>query len=189
VPFAGPAQPGETPARTGLLVRAAAYEAPPDALLARIETLLGLAGADTLRYADPRRGQRRAMRLVRHGNGASLDAHLDAFLLGGDTSAQAWVRALLQEQLPAQSFGRLLLKPGASAPQGVASRGKTVCSCIGVSESAITQALQDCDGSDAERLATLQQGLRCGTQCGSCVPELRRMVHGTPVRSDKRQAA
>jgi assimilatory nitrate reductase catalytic subunit len=30
--------------------------------------------------------------------------------------------------------------------------------------------------SYASRLATLQADLQCGTNCGSCLPELRRMV-------------
>lgn len=159
--------------RTGVLFRAADHQAAPDALLAQIESLLGLASADTLRYADVRHGQRRAARLVRAGS----DAHLEAFLLAGDTRAEAWIKTLLQEQLPAQSFGRLLLRPGATAPAGVASRGKTVCSCFGVTDLAIGAQLARCTGfGERERLAELQGALKCGTNCGSCIPELQRMV-------------
>ncbi len=32
----------------------------------------------------------------------------------------------------------------------------------------------------AQRLAALQGGLKCGTNCGSCIPELRRLVRATP---------
>ncbi|MEJ8853249.1 molybdopterin-dependent oxidoreductase [Variovorax robiniae] len=173
VPFGsgGKLSSGETE-RTGLLFRAAAYEPAPDALLLQVEQLLGLSSADTLRYSDARHGQRRAARLVRVGT----DAHLEAFLLGGDTRAEAWIKTLLQEQLPAQSFGRQLLRPGATAPAGVASRGKVVCSCFGVTETAITDKLRICTGDDKERLAALQGALQCGTNCGSCLPELQRMV-------------
>jgi hypothetical protein len=38
--------------------------APPDEMLATLERILGL-GADVLRYADRKKGQRRTMRLVR----------------------------------------------------------------------------------------------------------------------------
>ena len=168
---AGNAGAGE---RTGMLLRAAAHQAPDDALLQRIETLLGLAGADTLRYVDARHGQRRAARLVRTGDGT--EAHLEGFLLGGDIRAEAWIRTLLQEQLPAQTFGRLLLRPGATAPAGVAARGKIVCSCFGITETAIADTLATCPGADRERLALLQGTLKCGTNCGSCIPELQRMV-------------
>ncbi|RZL61326.1 MAG: nitrate reductase [Variovorax sp.] len=176
VPFgAGGALASGTAERTGVLLRAAGHDAAPGALLARIESLLGLATADTLRYADARHGQRRAARLVRSGS----DAHLEAFLLAGDTRAEAWIKTLLQDQLPAQSFGRLLLRPGATAPAGVSSRGKTVCSCFGVTDLAIGDKLAHCAGNERERLAELQGALQCGTNCGSCIPELQRMVRAT----------
>ncbi len=158
--------------RTGVLFRAAAYDAPADEVVARIEALLGLDAADTLRYADRKKGQRRAMRLARNGE----QARLEAFVLAGDTSAQAWVKTLLQEELPAQAYGRLLLVPGAKAPVAVQSRGKQVCTCFNVTGPAIDAHLAGCSGTDDERLASLQSALKCGTNCGSCVPELKRMV-------------
>lgn len=173
VPFgAGAALEGSAPERTGILFRAAAYEAPPDAVLARIESLLALGGSDTLRYADARRGQRRAVRLVRDGE----DARLEGFLLGGDTRAEAWIKALLQDRLPAQAYGRQLLRPGAAAPAGVAARGKVICSCLGVTQTAIEAQLATGSGDEHQRLAGLQGALKCGSNCGSCLPELKRMV-------------
>ncbi|MFT3666720.1 molybdopterin-dependent oxidoreductase [Piscinibacter sp.] len=173
VPFAaGGALQQAADAPAGVMLRAAAAEAPPDALLAQIESLLGLDGADTLRYADPRRGQRRAVRLRRDG----VHAHVTGLLLAGDTRAEGWIRALLQDQLPAQAFGARLLSPQPDAPAGIAARGRTVCSCFGVGEAAIAERLAHCAGDDAARLAALQRTLRCGTNCGSCLPELRRMV-------------
>ncbi|MES2973437.1 MAG: molybdopterin-dependent oxidoreductase [Pseudomonadota bacterium] len=158
--------------RTGVLFRAASHDPAPDELLLRLEGLLGLGGADTLRYADRKKGQRRAARLVRVGDQAGLEG----FLLAGDTSAEAWIKALLQEELPAQAYGRLLLVPGAKAPVAVQSRGRQVCSCFNVTDTAINDCLAQCGGSDEERLAALQGSLKCGTNCGSCVPELKRMV-------------
>ncbi|RYY95034.1 MAG: nitrate reductase, partial [Comamonadaceae bacterium] len=159
----------------GVLLRAAAHDAPGGDLLARIESLLGLAAADTLRYTDARRGQHRAVRLRRDGG----NAYVQAVLLAGDTRAQHWLRTLLQDQLPAQSLGRQLLAPTATAPKGVAARGKVVCSCFGVAENTIQIHLARCEGSEDERLASLQGALKCGTNCGSCVPELRRLVRAT----------
>jgi assimilatory nitrate reductase catalytic subunit len=158
--------------RTGVLLRAAAYEAPPDEVLAQIEAAFSLGHADTLRYVDRKKGQRRAVRLVRRGEVAQLEA----FLLTGDVSAQAWIRTLLQEQLPAQSYGRLLLLPGAKPPVALPSRGKQVCTCFNVAENEIASCLLDAQGNDAARLSTLQGRLKCGTQCGSCVSDLKRMV-------------
>ncbi|MDZ7865370.1 molybdopterin-dependent oxidoreductase [Acidovorax sp.] len=162
--------------RTGVLLRAAGHEAPPDALIERIEALLGLGTADTLRYADRKRGQRRAARLARRDDGSST---LEAIVLAGDTSAQGWIKTLLQEELPAQTYGRLLLVPSAKAPVAVQSRGKTVCTCFNVTDVAITGTLAQCHGTDEDRLAQLQGQLRCGTNCGSCLPELKRMVRAT----------
>ena len=178
--------------RSGVLFRAAAHEAPPDALLAAIEKHLGLAGLDTMRYADKRKGQRRAMKMVSaaaHATGAaalpgapardsfSRDSFLlDAFLLAGDTSAEAWIKTLLQDELPAQAYGRLLLAPGSKPPVAVQSRGKQVCSCFNVTESAIQLHLGQAPGNADERFSSLQSALKCGTNCGSCVPELKRLA-------------
>ncbi|MFD0666525.1 nitrate reductase [Ramlibacter sp. MAHUQ-53] len=162
--------------RTGLLLRAAAYEAPPAEVLARLESLLGLSGADAIRYADPRKGQRRAMRLARQADG---EARLEAFVLAGDTTSEAWIKALLQDELPAQAYGRLLLSPGAKAPVAVQARGKQVCTCFNITEDAIRDRLATCHGGPDARLASLQADLKCGTNCGSCVPELKRLVRAT----------
>ncbi|MDB5895696.1 MAG: nitrate reductase, partial [Rhodoferax sp.] len=162
--------------RTGLLFRAAGYEAASDEVVARIEGLLGLAGADVLRYADRKKGQRRAVRLVREGD----HAELAGFVLAGDISAESWIKTLLQDQLPAQAYGRLLLVPGAKAPVAVQARGKQVCTCFNVTDVAINEqlALQRNTIVDTEeqRIASLQGALKCGTNCGSCLPEVRRLV-------------
>jgi len=177
VPFSG-----NTPAeeRSGILFRAAAHDAPADELIDRIEGLMGLRGSDALRYADRRRGQRRVARLVRRADG---NAGLEAFLLGGDTSAEAWIGTLLREEIPAQTYGRLLLSPGARAPVAVQSRGHSVCTCFNVTDVAIRTELGRCTGSPEERLASLQGALKCGTNCGSCLPELKRMVRATPAEA------
>ena len=68
------------------------------------------------------------------------------------------------------------MSPGAEAPVAVVSRGRTVCSCLGVTDQAIEAKLAVCQGPDEDRLGQLQGALKCGTNCGSCVPELKRMV-------------
>jgi len=181
VPFSSnaPLEQAATRERTGVLFRAAAYEAPPEELLQGLENLLGLAGPETLRYADKRKGQRRSIRVRRDGG----DMKLEALLLAGDTSAEAWLKSLLVQELPAQAYGRQLLAPGAKAPVAVQQKGRQVCSCFGVEAPAIEGHLAACEGSPEERLGSLQAKLRCGTNCGSCVPELKRMVRAmVPVR-------
>jgi len=160
--------------RTGVLFRAAAHQAPAPGSIDRLEALLGLNHADTQRYVDRRLGQRRAARLLR---APGMPARLEGFLLAGDTRAEAWLKPLLQDELPAEAYARRLLMPGARAPLDEGPRGKQVCTCLNVNDTAIRDCLSRCEGSDEQRLAQLQDQLRCGTQCGSCVPELRRLVH------------
>ncbi len=185
VPFANEVPLGEAGRqRTGVLFRAAGFEAPPEGLLQKIESILGLGGTDALRYADRKKGQHRTARLVRHGD----NAELTGFVLAGDTSAQAWIKTLLQDELPAQSYGRLLLLPGAKAPVALQSRGKPVCTCFSVTDAEIGACLTDITqavggagylASDDERLLVLQDKLKCGTNCGSCVPEIKRIIRTT----------
>jgi len=158
--------------RSGVLFRAAAYESVPDELLLQIETVLGLDRAGVLHYVDKRRGQRRSMKLAPHGS----DARLEGFLLAGDTSAEAWVKPLLQDGLAAQAYGRALLQPGAKAPIATVARGRQVCSCFDVGEARIVETLAACTGTPDAQLAQLQGQLKCGTNCGSCIPELKRIV-------------
>ncbi len=164
----------------GILLRAAATYAADSDTLVLIEKLLGLNSNDTLRYEDTKRGQRRTARLVRlHSD----KAQLQGFVLAGDISAEAWIKTLLQDQLDAQSYGRLLLSPGAKAPIAIQSKGHQVCSCFNVSESQITGFLNQYEGSGTEQLNALQTQLKCGTNCGSCVPQLKKIIrlHTAPA--------
>lgn len=109
-------------------------------------------------------------------------------MLAGDTRAEAWIKTLLLEELPAQAYGRQLLLPGTKAPLAVQSRGKPVCTCFNVTDAAIADQLalihKDAGGAadlmrDEQRLMGLQSALECGTNCGSCVPELKRLVRSS----------
>ena len=151
--------------------------------LARIEALLGLDGVQALRYVDGKRGLRRTIAL--DGSGESM--RLRAFLLAGQTDAEPWLRALLVDEQPAQSYGRGLLRAGAAPPGAVPSRSPQVCTCHDVNEARIRETLRTLDGSADTRLAKLQQRLRCGTSCGSCLPALRRWV--AEVRADTAAAS
>jgi assimilatory nitrate reductase catalytic subunit len=136
---------------------------------------LNISGPAVLRYADKKRGQRRAVNLV-HG---ATETTLEGFLLAGDTSAENWIKTLLQDELPARAYGRALLVPGAKAPVAVVSRGKQVCACFNVNDVAIDAHLLTCKGTARERLDSLQGALKCGSNCGSCVPQLQRMVRAS----------
>ena len=160
----------------GVLFRAADESALLPETLAAIEEVMGLeaTGAEAsaelhlLRYDDGRRGHARRV-LVR-------DGVLQSVMLVGDWSAEVWLKEYLEAGMSVAALGRLLLKPGSTPPSGFKSRGRVVCNCWNVGESEIVASLSAIDGTPVERLSTLQQKLKCGTQCGSCLPELKRMV-------------
>lgn len=162
--------------RTGLLFRAAHPHAPDAAVLDQIELALGLHAPDSLRYVDARLGQRRAVRLQAAETGQA--STLQAFLLAGDTRSQNWIKTLLQDELPVEDMGRKLLMPTTQAPTAIAGQSlrTQVCACFDVSEQSITAHLKMHTGSAEQRFAGLQATLKCGTQCGSCRPALKKLV-------------
>lgn len=173
VPFSSQTTLEDAPhARHGVLLRAAAYEPPDARLLQRIETLLGLTSPDVLRYTDRRCQLSRALRLTRQAQGAIVEA----LLLAGDTRAGSWLTTLLKDGLPVQSHRRLLLMPGTHSPAAPAPRRRQICTCFNVDEPAVAAALMKVKGDANARLHQLQAQLRCGTNCGSCVPELKRLI-------------
>jgi assimilatory nitrate reductase catalytic subunit len=53
---------------------------------------------------------------------------------------------------------------------------RVVCNCLNVSERAIHDALDALPAASNDALRALQARTACGTSCGSCVPEVRRMI-------------
>jgi len=157
-----------TPDAGGVLLRAAAAAAPAADRLAAIHALFELDGDDVLRYEDRRRGHTRRVRIA--------GGRVAAVCLTGDGTGEAWLREFHAQGLPAAELGALLLAPTPRAPAGAISRGRIVCSCHGVGETAILAALQSATGDTTARLGAVQQQLLCGTQCGSCLPELRKLA-------------
>jgi assimilatory nitrate reductase catalytic subunit len=158
--------------RVGVLFRAAHDEAAPPELIAGIEQKFGIAGTQVLRYDDTRRGNSR--RVLVH------DGKLAAVALAGDLSAEHWLKQYLESEQPVAALGRMLLMPSSQAPQGFKARGRIVCNCFNVSESEIGELLAAQDmvnhGTPEAMLATLQDKLKCGTNCGSCVPEVKKII-------------
>jgi assimilatory nitrate reductase catalytic subunit len=157
-----------TPDANGVLLRAASAKPPCAETLEKIHALFELDGASVLRYADPRRGVTRAVRLD--------DGHVAGAYLSGDAIGEIWLREFHAQGISVAALGSRLLAPTAIAPAALTARGRIVCSCHGVGETTILTALQAADGDAGSKLATVQQQLRCGTQCGSCLPELRKLA-------------
>ena len=156
----------------GLMWRSASVKPADDALVQQIEQALGLDDPAVLRYHDRQRSQLRRLRLERAGDKRILRG----VLLAGDTRAEAWIRTLLQDELPTPLPGATLLAAGSAPPLAVEQPSPQICTCFNVSQRQITSALTQSTGSPSERLTRLQNELQCGTNCGSCLPTLRLMI-------------
>ncbi len=73
---------------------------------------------------------------------------------------------------------RRMLLSGRSA-DGLASTGPTVCACFGVGRDTICATIAE----GARTAADIGARLKAGTNCGSCIPELKRLIALTPVVS------
>ncbi len=117
----------------------------------------------TMNYQDARRG---IWKKARVENGVITGARLS-----GETAARDWLKSLIADGVPAMEVRNWLLAPVEQPPDGQVGRGRIVCNCHNVAEPDIVAAIAG--GAD---LAALQSTLKCGTECGSCVPELKRMI-------------
>ena len=91
-------------------------------------------------------------------------------------AAEAWLRDWLVAGEDVARVRSQLLVPTATAPIGYRSRGRIVCNCHGVAEHDIAANIATCAGPGEAVLTQLKDALRCGTNCGSCIPELRQMI-------------
>jgi assimilatory nitrate reductase catalytic subunit len=154
--------------RVGVLVRAGHQGAPGAEWLEKVDVLLGLVGDAVTRYDDARRGN--ARRLLVCGDrlaAARLSGGLDAVASG------EWLREWMLSGESVASIRKLLLMPTSAPPAGFVAAGRVMCNCFGVGEQKARDALAACGGDAKTRLAKVQAQLQCGTNCGSCLPELR----------------
>lgn len=130
------------------------------------------AGVEWIEYLD-RAGRRyRAARLV--------DGRLESCLFVGPDArlpSRDWLQGLFALP-PLDAATRTGLLAGVP-PLGQTDAGPAVCACFSVGEGAIVEAIRSgCASVDA-----LGERLKAGSNCGSCVPELRALLarHG-PTR-------
>lgn len=156
--------------RPALLIRAASAQAPDSALLEQIDRVLGLDEGPVMAYDDPKRSIGKRVRID--------NQRITAIRLAGETLARHWLQTLWLEQRVDASLRRWLLAPLSSEPgkDSTQARDKTLCNCMNVSQNAVMSAIER--GLNLNQLKTQ---LGCGTQCGSCVPEIRRLIHTVAV--------
>ncbi|MGB2055273.1 MAG: molybdopterin-dependent oxidoreductase [Porticoccaceae bacterium] len=94
----------------------------------------------------------------------AIFTHADKSLL----PSRGWLQRLLDENVNGNYWSLI----SASAQP---DEGKLICSCFKVSEKSITEAIEN----GAESTEALGQQLKCGTNCGSCIPELNHLISQT----------
>ncbi len=149
--------------RPVVVLRAAHGRPIPDAWLAELDREAGL--DDPLACLSYRDASQNVSKRARLEAGRIVGVRL-----AGETAAQNWLKELVAGGAEVDALRPWLLAPLAAPPSGSASRGRIVCNCLNVSEAEITARIAA--GAD---LAGLQAALKCGTECGSCVPEIKRM--------------
>jgi assimilatory nitrate reductase catalytic subunit len=140
----------------------------PKAWKQRARELFG-EDAEVAEYLDQQRGIYRVA--------AFAEGRLAGCLfIGPADNAPQWdaIKALFEHDTLADEARRVLLS-GRSA-DGLVSAGPIVCACFGVGLATIRAAIQSGAATSVE---TIGQALRAGTNCGSCLPELKRLVADT----------
>lgn len=123
-------------------------------------------GADWLEYRDARAGIFRAAGL--------LDGRVMAVLFLGPDPAlpeRRWLAELFSSEALSNLERRTLLagRPAQAGPDP----GPTVCACFGVGRDTICRAIA---AQGLQSPEAIGGALRAGTNCGSCVPELRKLL-------------
>ena len=150
--------------RDVLTLRLAHTQPLPDAMLAALDAALGLDDPlAVMHYQDSPHGISKRVRV----DGGKVTAAR----LTGETAAFDWLRDVIVEGANAASLRAWMLAPVAHPPAGGTGRGRVVCNCFNVTEPDIVAAI-----AVGDDLAALQSNLKCGTECGSCVPELKRLL-------------
>ncbi|WP_084536505.1 nitrate reductase [Azospirillum halopraeferens] len=151
----------------GHVLALAGEDAPPDAgALADLFPGLSPAGADTVDYEDRRRGVLRRAWIADDRLAACLFLAADGAL----PSRDRLLRLLAGEPLDAAA--RLAVLSGRSS-EPAAAEGRIVCSCFRVGLDRLTAAVRDGGLTSVEAIG---RALNAGTNCGSCVPELREIL-------------
>jgi assimilatory nitrate reductase catalytic subunit len=146
-----------------MLVVTAADKEPDANWVERLHDALGLArDFDLLEYRDARRSHQKRV--------VWRDALVHGYLLSGHANGAARLLGRLRAAEPWQGPRHAVFVEGPRV-----QRERLVCNCKQVTETQIVEAIAS--GAD---LATLKSVLGCGSECGSCVPEIRRLYDKVP---------
>jgi assimilatory nitrate reductase catalytic subunit len=135
-------------------------------------------GGDIAEYRDFGGGVFRAASFV----GERIEACL---FVGPAHDAGDWdvVKQMFAAETLTDDERRMLLS--GRSTEGVVSSGPVVCACFGVGRASICDAI----ASGANTAAGIGAKLKAGTNCGSCIPELKRLIAQTPITPVPQQVA
>jgi assimilatory nitrate reductase catalytic subunit len=127
--------------------------------------LRSVAGSDLAEYRDFGGGVYRASSFVE-------DRIETCLFIGPSRDAGDWdvVKGLFAADALSEDQRRMLLS--GKSVDGLASAGPIVCACFGVGRTTILAAV----GAGARSAAEIGVQLNAGTNCGSCIPELKRLI-------------
>ena len=100
----------------------------------------------------------------------SLEYALYAHARNSKLPQRDWLASLFSKELPVPASAILAAREASDD-----NAGQLVCTCWEVAEGEINKAI----AGGACSLEMLGERLRCGTECGSCVPELKRLLATT----------
>ncbi|HKS00126.1 MAG TPA: FAD-dependent oxidoreductase, partial [Arthrobacter sp.] len=132
-------------------------------------------------YADPARGV--YQKIVTTDDARTL---LGGIFVG-DASPYMSLRPLLGRELPAEPGAFLSAAGGGDAPETELPDDATLCSCNNVTAGTIRDAINGCGACEGsapvQELGELKGCTRAGTQCGSCVPMLKKLLETELTKS------
>ena len=132
-------------------------------------------------YADPARGV--YQKIVTTDDAKTL---LGGIFVG-DASPYMNLRPLLGRELPAEPGAFLSAAGGGEAPETELPDDATLCSCNNVTAGTIRDAINGCGACEGnapvQELGELKGCTRAGTQCGSCVPMLKKLLETELTKS------
>ncbi|WP_433876434.1 nitrite reductase large subunit NirB [Sinomonas atrocyanea] len=138
-------------------------------------------GALEIVYADPARGV--YQKIVTTDDARTL---LGGIFVG-DASPYLSLRPLLGRELPAEPGAFLSAAGGGDAPETELPDDAVLCSCNNVAAGTLRDAVNGCgtcEGLDpVQDVAGLKACTRAGTQCGSCVPMIKKLLEAELTKS------
>ena len=138
--------------------------------------LAPLLGDDVASFEDAGRGVYRAVSFANERIEIGLFVGPVDDVLSWDAVKAAFAADVLTDDQ------RRMLLSGRSA-DGAASAGPIVCACFGVGRNTINEAI----AAGCATAAEIGAKLKAGTNCGSCIPELKRLIATSETESDQQR--